>query len=168
MVDRHGFEVGVHDLNHDGRLFSSQESFRPQGSTDQPLPERMERRWLSIRLTCCETLSGSSDLNIAYDACTFDTDPFEPQPDGVNTIFPILGSSEVRGLQAPSSELRPQSQLSTLNLLTIRCGYVELPYTLPQDSTLFLYAARKDNRDLEEKTRLDRCEWRDGSCQCSS
>ena len=54
------------------------------------------------------------DLNVLYDASTFDTDPFEPQPDGVNTIFPFwVGRSD-------------------------GSGYVELPYTLPQDSTLFL------------------------------
>ena len=29
------------------------------------------------------------DLNIHYDASSFDTDPFEPQPDSVNTIFPF-------------------------------------------------------------------------------
>ena len=32
------------------------------------------------------------DLDIEYDASTFDTDPFEPQPDGVGTIFPFLGT----------------------------------------------------------------------------
>ena len=30
------------------------------------------------------------DLNVVYDSSTFDTDPFEPQPDGTNTIFPFL------------------------------------------------------------------------------
>ena len=29
------------------------------------------------------------DLNVKYDSSTFDTDPFEPQPDGVGTIFPF-------------------------------------------------------------------------------
>jgi hypothetical protein len=29
------------------------------------------------------------DLNIQYDGSTFDTDPFEPQPDGAGTIFPF-------------------------------------------------------------------------------
>ena len=53
------------------------------------------------------------DLDVKYDASTFDTDPFEPQPDGVNTIFPFW---------VP----RPDGS-----------GYVELPYTLPQDSTMF-------------------------------
>src|SRR5438093_11418122 len=29
------------------------------------------------------------DLDVQYDASTFDTDPFEPQPDGMDTIFPF-------------------------------------------------------------------------------
>ena len=45
-----GFEVGVHDLNHDGHLFSSRESFRLQGSTDQQLPEGVERGRFPLRL----------------------------------------------------------------------------------------------------------------------
>jgi hypothetical protein len=61
------------------------------------------------------------ELNVEYDASTFDTDPFEPQPDGVGTIFPFL----VRG----NSDQR---------------AYVELPYTLPQDFTLFVLMREKD------------------------
>jgi hypothetical protein len=53
-------------------------------------------------------------LDVLYDASTFDTDPFEPQPDGVRTIFPFW----VRRSDGD--------------------GFVELPYTLAQDSTLFL------------------------------
>jgi hypothetical protein len=54
-------------------------------------------------------------LDIEYDLSTFDTDPFEPQPDGVDTIFPfwVEGKDE-------------------------RSGYVEMPYTLVQDFTLFI------------------------------
>jgi len=29
------------------------------------------------------------ELDIEYDSSTFDTDPFEPQPDNVNCIFPF-------------------------------------------------------------------------------
>src|SRR6266480_1087576 len=29
------------------------------------------------------------DLDVQYDASTFDTDPFEPQPEGHHTIFPF-------------------------------------------------------------------------------
>ena len=60
------------------------------------------------------------DLNIAYDASTFDTDPFEPQPDGLNTIYPAWIYKPEKG-----------------------SGYVELPYTLPQDSTVFILLREK-------------------------
>jgi glycosyltransferase involved in cell wall biosynthesis len=54
-------------------------------------------------------------LEIEYDASTFDTDPFEPQPDGMGTIFPFC---------VPGRDNQK--------------GYVELPYTLPQDFLLFV------------------------------
>ena len=60
------------------------------------------------------------DLDIRYDASMFDTDPFEPQPDCAGTIFPFWVNCPDGG------------------------GYLELPYTLVQDSTLFVM--------LEEKT----------------
>jgi hypothetical protein len=63
-----------------------------------------------------------SDLDIEYDASTFDTDPFEPQSDGMCTIFPFW----VQGKRG-------------------RSGYVELPYTLPQDFTLFILMRHKNN-----------------------
>ena len=68
------------------------------------------------------------DLDVQYDASTFDTDPFEPQPDGGHTIFPFW---------VP----RPNGSSVTATKSTqplLQRGYVELPYTLPQDSTLFL------------------------------
>jgi hypothetical protein len=66
------------------------------------------------------------ELDIEYDTSTFDTDPFEPEPEGHHTIFPFW-------VRRPASL---NSQLSTLN--DSNGGYVELPYTLPQDFTLFL------------------------------
>ena len=79
--------------------------------------------------------------------------------------LPILGSSEIRGrklevrgrksdvgAQRSSSEANSlNSQPSTLN--HPRSGYVELPYTLPQDSTLFLLLREKTNGIW--KTKLD-------------
>jgi hypothetical protein len=59
-------------------------------------------------------LNWIQELDILYDSSTFDTDPFEPQPDGAGTIFPFW----VRGANG--------------------CGFMELPYTMPQDSTLFI------------------------------
>ena len=66
-------------------------------------------------------LSWLHDLNILYDSSTFDTDPFEPQPDGVGTIFPFW--------------VLPGDRTQR--------GYVELPYTLPQDFTLFILMKHK-------------------------
>ena len=62
------------------------------------------------------------DLNVLYDASTFDTDPFEPQTNGSHTIFPFV--------------VKPPEGVK-------RQGYVELPHTLPQDSTLFLLLREK-------------------------
>jgi glycosyltransferase involved in cell wall biosynthesis len=67
-------------------------------------------------------------LDIQYDTSTFDTDPFEPQPFGQQTIFPFW-------VPRPSTLDVGYSPLSTPHSSR---GYVELPYTLPQDSTLFL------------------------------
>ena len=60
------------------------------------------------------------DLGITYDSSTFDTDPFEPQPEGVCTVFPFW----------------------IVNRHATK-AFVELPYTLPQDLTLFVMLQEK-------------------------
>ena len=73
------------------------------------------------------------DLDIQYDCSTFDTDPFEPQPEGWQTIFPFWVSApevqEGRGKNGSGNGKAIDEP---------RGGYVELPYTLPPNSTLFL------------------------------
>jgi hypothetical protein len=113
FLRRHGFEVGVHDLRHDGRLYRSRTRF----SAAAQQINRYLREWSAVGFRSgfmFHDLRWLQDLDILYDTSTFDTDPFEPQPDGVQTIFPFW---------VP----RPDGT-----------GYVELPCTLPQDSTLFL------------------------------
>jgi glycosyltransferase involved in cell wall biosynthesis len=110
---RNGFEVGVHDLHHDGKLFWDRMEFaRKAKRINSYLSEWGASGFRSAFMH--HNLDWVHDLEIQYDASTFDTDPFEPQPDGVNTIFPFW---------MPGATGR---------------GYVELPYTLPQDSTMFL------------------------------
>jgi hypothetical protein len=109
-----GFEVGVHDLHHDGSLFRSRDDFYRQAARIN----NHLREWGAVGFRAgfmFHNLDWIGELEIEYDASTFDTDPFEPQPDGVGTIFPFW--------------VVPRSG---------RPGYVELPYTLAQDSTLFL------------------------------
>lgn len=114
-LEARGFEVGVHDLNHDGRLYGSRQGFRDKATRIN----RYLDAWGAVGFRSgfmLRQLEWIHDLDVLYDASTFDTDPFEPQPDGSNTIFPF----QVRRAGGSGS------------------GYTELPYTLPQDSTLFL------------------------------
>lgn len=108
----HGFEIGIHDLHHDGKLYDRRDSFRAKADRiNQYLAD-----WGAVGFRSAfmlHRLDWLHDLKIRYDASTFDTDPFEPQPQGRRTIFPFW---------VPRDD----------------GGYVELPYTLPQDSTLFL------------------------------
>lgn len=121
-----GFEVGVHDLEHDGKLFQSRPVFEQKA-------ERINgylRDWNAAGFRSgfmLRNLEWLHDLNIRYDSSTFDTDPFEPQSDGAGTIFPFWISPDDRGAAAAQR----------------RRGYLELPYTLPQDSTLFLVLQEK-------------------------
>jgi len=119
-----GFEIGVHDLHHDGKLYNNRQEFtKKAGRINGYLKD-----WHAVGFRSgfmLHNLDWIGDLELLYDASTFDTDPFEPHPDGVETIFPFwvprqrtLGSK----LATPNGDH----------------GYVELPYTLPQDSTLYL------------------------------
>jgi predicted glycosyltransferase len=120
-----GFEVGVHDLHHDGRLYRHRRDFiRKSERINHYLKEWGATGFRSGFML--NKLDWLHDLDVRYDASTFDTDPFEPQPDAVDTIFPFW-------VPAPQSANAHQSTRRR-----DRDGYVELPYTLPQDSTLFL------------------------------
>lgn len=123
-----GFEVGVHDLRHDGKLYWRQNNFHKSArSINCYLKD-----WNASGFRAAFMLHDRERLHhlkIEYDASTFDTDPFEPQPDGANTIFPFWVSDGNGG------------------------GYVELPYTLPQDSTLYFVLDEKSPEIW--KTKLD-------------
>ncbi|MFQ5708104.1 MAG: hypothetical protein ACE5HO_11675 [bacterium] len=126
---RQGFEVGVHGLNHDGRLFCSERIFRKRVARIN----RYLQQWGAVGFRAPamhHNLHWLHALDILYDASTFDTDPFEPQADGVGTIYPFWVSGENNG-----------------------DGYVELPYTLPQDFTLFVLM-QESNADVW-KSKLD-------------
>ena len=115
----HGFEVGVHGLNHDGKLYQSRQIFSDRASRiNQYIKE-----WKAVGFrspAMHHNLEWIHDLDIEYDLSTFDTDPFEPQSDGVGTIFPFW----VNGNNGQK-------------------GYAELPYTLPQDFTVFALMKEK-------------------------
>lgn len=118
---RNGFEVGVHGLNHDGRLFKTRRVFNRR----KDLINNYIKEWDAVGFRAPamhHDLEMLKELNIEYDLSTFDIDPFEPQSDGVNTIFPFI---------VPRT--------------TAEDGYVEMPYTLPQDHGLFIIQMQRNN-----------------------
>lgn len=112
-----GCEVGVHDLHHDGKLYHSRASFQRSAHRINGYLKAWGATGFRSGFMLHE-LDWIHDLEVEYDCSTFDTDPYEPQPEGAGTIFPFW---------VPPPADQPN-----------RPGYVELPYTLAQDSTLFL------------------------------
>jgi predicted glycosyltransferase len=122
-----GFEIGVHGLKHDGKLFKHPSGFFVRA----PKIGYYLKNWGAVGFTSPSMLRNLSlmvELNIEHGCSTFDTDPFEPQSDGMGTIFPF-NVSNASGTRT----------------------YVELPYTLPQDHCLFVILNEKDNRIWKEK-----------------
>jgi glycosyltransferase involved in cell wall biosynthesis len=111
-LDQANFEVGVHGLEHDGKLYRSKKAFFSKAHRIREYLAKWGASGFRSPLMQ-HNLSWLHELNAEYDASTFDTDPFEPQSDGVGTIFPFW-------VPGPNDR-----------------GYVELPYTLVQDFTLF-------------------------------
>ncbi|MCC6235366.1 MAG: glycosyltransferase, partial [Verrucomicrobiales bacterium] len=117
---------------HDGKLYSSRASFRESAKRINGHLRAWNARGFRSAFML-HRLDWLHDLDVDYDASTFDVDPFEPQPDAASTIFPFW---------VPRPAAKPG-----FAPLTSREGFVELPYTLPQDSTLFVYL-RQENIDL--------------------
>jgi len=118
-LTKRGFEIGVHGLYHRSNPFRSPSVFQKQAIAIN----RTLKEWGAVGFRCpsmYHDLDLLHQLDIEYDASTFDTDPFEPQPDGMGTIFPFW----VPGRNGQK-------------------GYVELPYTLPQDFLLFVILQEK-------------------------
>jgi hypothetical protein len=121
-----GFEVGVHGLYHDGKYYLSRATFSKRA-------EKINyflRDWGAVGYRApamYHRLEWFHELEIDYDASTFDTDPFEPHAVGAGTIFPYF-------VFGPNGKK----------------GFVELPYTLPQDFSLFILM-RQENFDVWKK-----------------
>jgi hypothetical protein len=122
-----GFEVGVHGLRHDGKMFVSREIFNERA---RRLNSYL-KEWGAVGFSSPSmhrNLDWVRDLDIEYDISTFDTDPFEPQPEGTGKIFPFWHGDG-----------------------SYKHGYVEMPYTLPQDHNLFVILREEDIRIWVEK-----------------
>lgn len=117
-----GFEVGLHGLKHDGKLYSSRSIFERRALRINEYLKKWDIKGF-ISPSSHHRLDWIGELNISYDSSTFDTDPFEPQNDSVGTIFPFVYND-----------------------------FIELPYTLPQDLTLLILLGEQNIDIWKNKT----------------
>ena len=127
LVDR-GFEVMVHDLDHDGKLFRNWRSFAERSRAINEFLQEWQTRGFSSG-AMHHNLPWISQLNIEYSISTYDVDPFEPQACGLGRIFPCW-------VQSPNGE---------------GSAFVEMPYTLPQDFTLFILLREQSTATWRKK-----------------
>ena len=105
-LQQRGFEIGVHGLKHDGKLFFSRQLFEQKVTKINQYLHAWEA--VGFRAPYMHrNPEWLQSLNVEYDLSFFDTDPYEPMPGGTMSIWPFLLGS-----------------------------FVELPYTLLQDHTL--------------------------------
>ncbi len=124
-LKKRGFEVGQHGIKHKNPFLTKRHFKKQSLKINNYLKE-----WQAVGFRSpgmFHNLEWVHELEIEYDASTFDTDPFEPQPDGTGTIFPFWVSNN-----------------------SGRKGYVELPYTLAQDFLLFILM-KKQYLDIWKK-----------------
>lgn len=118
-----GGEVGLHGIKHDGRLFSSRETFEAN------LPEiaRKLEEWGAVGFRSPATHRNADwmhELGCLYDSSFPDTDPFQPLSGGCCSILPFFFGD-----------------------------VVELPITLVQDQTLWEILRRDDLALWTDKAR---------------
>ena len=115
------FEIGIHGLKHDGKLFSSREVFNKRATKINKYLASFGAVGFRAPLTHRQP-AWMQSLNIEYDTSFFDTDPYEPIPGGTMSIWPFeIGH------------------------------FIELPYTLAQDYTLMNFKKEKTPRIWLEK-----------------
>ncbi len=107
-------EVGIHGYNHDGKLYYSEKIFRER----VPFINDALKRYHAVGFRSPmvhRNLRWLQMLDIEYDASCFDYDPFQQFPGGTGSIWPFIAGR-----------------------------FVELPYTLPQDHTVFYILKQKN------------------------
>ncbi len=107
LIHDSGHEIGIHGYNHDGKLYYSEKVFNYRAK----FINEAIKKYNAVGFRSPQVhrnLEWLQRLDIKYDASCFDYDPFQPFPGGTGCIWPFIAGK-----------------------------FVELPYTLPQDHTLF-------------------------------
>jgi peptidoglycan/xylan/chitin deacetylase (PgdA/CDA1 family) len=121
-----GFEIGVHGLRHDGKLFRSRAEFLRRAARINQYVRQLGAVGFRAPLTHRQP-EWMQALEIEYDASFFDTDPYEPMPGGTMSLWPFAIGH-----------------------------FLELPYTLVQDYTLTAVLQQTTPRAWLEKVEFIR------------
>lgn len=123
LIRRSGHEIGIHGYNHDGTLYYSKRRFLWRAARINEALAAYDA--VGFRSPQVHRdLAWLQHLDILYDASCFDYDPYQPFPGGTGSIWPFTAGK-----------------------------FVELPYTLPQDHTLFCMLGMRDIGVWRRKTR---------------
>ncbi len=114
LIKENGHEIGIHGYNHDGKLYYSKKIFDKRSYFINEAIKKYNAVGFRSPMVH-RNLEWLQRLNIQYDASCFDYDPFQPFPGGTRFIWPFIVGK-----------------------------FVELPYTLPQDHTLFFELKQKN------------------------
>jgi len=117
IIEENNFEIGIHGFNHDGKLYMSEKIFNERAKYINEALHKYNAVGFRSPMVH-RNLNWLQKLDITYDSSCFDYDPFQPFPGGTGMIWPFIAGK-----------------------------IVELPYTIPQDHTLF-YVLKVDNIDI--------------------
>lgn len=131
-----GFEIGLHGLRHDHSLFTTHEAFQGQLPAIEDAARAFEAQGFRSPSTH-RVHEWLGELPLSYDCSVPHSDPLEPMPGGCCTLWPYFIDD-----------------------------VVEVPYTLPQDHTLFTVLRRKSAADW--LAQMEAIEKRHGLIQCLS
>jgi peptidoglycan/xylan/chitin deacetylase (PgdA/CDA1 family) len=114
LINESSHETGIHGYNHDGKLYYSEKIFNERVPYINEALKKYNAAGFRSPMVH-RNLKWLQKLDIKYDASCFDYDPFQPFPGGTGSIWPFIAGK-----------------------------FVELPYTLPQDHTMFFVLKQKD------------------------
>ena len=107
-----GMEIGVHDWNHDGKLFSNRKVFLERTVFVNDIISSWRVKGFRAGMAFHND-SWMQDIACQYDSSYYDTDPYQPLGGGCSYLTPFsLGR------------------------------IIEIPYTMPQDHVLFVAKAK--------------------------
>jgi hypothetical protein len=112
---RHGFEIAIQGLKHDGKLFDSGKVFKERMLKIKEYANKWKAKGFRSPFLL-RNVAWMKDMGFEWDSSFADWDPYGPQPGGCCTVFPFFLSPDT----------------------------VELPVTMIQDHVLFNVLKKKD------------------------